>query len=70
MLTPPVRIFLSYVPQDEPLRAELRRHLRPFERSDGLVLWDAGQIHGGGDSAHSIAENLNPTAPRQVHDRV
>jgi hypothetical protein len=40
----PVRIFISYAPQDSRFREELEKHLSPLGRAGLVALWSAHAI--------------------------
>jgi tetratricopeptide (TPR) repeat protein len=53
----PVRLFISSVPEDAALRAELEVHLRPFERSGLIQVWhDDRGVAGGEPAAEARAQ--------------
>jgi HEAT repeat protein/energy-coupling factor transporter ATP-binding protein EcfA2 len=56
---PSVRLFLSYAPEDEPLRAQLDRHLRLLQHQGLISTWHNRQILAGSDQAGEINEQLN-----------
>src|SRR5690242_17989918 len=49
MLKEPVRIFLSYAPEDAVLAGELKKHLVHLERMHELILWDDERVQAGED---------------------
>jgi tetratricopeptide (TPR) repeat protein len=53
-----VRIFISYSHQDDGLRGELRKHLRPLERGGLVDTWDDREIPAGAGWADEIDQRL------------
>lgn len=52
------RVFISYSHEDEPLRAELDKHLSLLRRQGEIDLWSDHRIPAGGDLDDSISEAL------------
>lgn len=52
------RVFISYSHKDEPLRAELDKHLSLLRRQGALDIWSDHRIPAGGELDASISEAL------------
>jgi GUN4-like/TIR domain/NACHT domain len=55
----PVSIFFSYAHEDDALRDQLRKQLRPWERENQIVCWCDRQIPPGSEWKSAIDERLN-----------
>ena len=53
-----IRLFLSYAHEDEVLRFELQKHLKPLQRAGLIAAWSDRQIEAGDDWKEQIDENL------------
>src|SRR6266496_2505001 len=54
----PVTVFISYAHEDEPLRAQLEKHLRLLQRQGCISTWQDRQIEPSTDWAQDIDEHL------------
>ncbi len=55
----PFKIFIAYSHNDAALLEELRKHLRPLERTGKVVIWYDGKIEPGAVWEEDIKENLH-----------
>jgi 3',5'-cyclic AMP phosphodiesterase CpdA len=60
MAKEPVRIFLSYAPEDAELARQLEQHLASLRRSGEVTLWHVGNIQAG--------ESFSATAERRLEE--
>src|SRR4051812_13771610 len=54
-----IKIFYCYAHEDEALRNELEKHLRPLRRSGLISEWHDRQIEAGTDWEREIERHLN-----------
>ena len=54
----PVRLFISYAHEDEPLRKQLQKHLSLLQRQGLVSTWQDQQIIAGTDWAQEIDKHL------------
>ncbi|WP_089945782.1 toll/interleukin-1 receptor domain-containing protein [Candidatus Entotheonella palauensis] len=52
------KIFISYSPQDAEWAERLRVHLKPLDRSLGIMLWEAPKIAYSRDWPKTMAESI------------
>lgn len=57
-VTEPLKLFLLYAMEDEPLRKELETHLKVIERTGLVDLWHEGKMLAGDNMDETIAKNL------------
>ncbi|WP_437538256.1 toll/interleukin-1 receptor domain-containing protein [Sorangium sp. So ce726] len=57
----PVRLFISSVPEDAALRAELEAHLKPLARQRLIEVWHEGKVDPGGQPAAQVHAHLEAT---------
>jgi tetratricopeptide (TPR) repeat protein len=57
--SPPLRVFCSYAPDDEPLLAELRKHLAPLQQAGHVEIWHDRLVPIGSDYRHEIDRRLD-----------
>jgi hypothetical protein len=55
----PVKIFISYSPEDERLKKSLLRHLSPLERHGTIITWDSQRIEAGSRIEEIRLQNFN-----------
>lgn len=55
----PIILFLSYAPEDEPLRAQLEKHLALLQRQGLISAWHDRQLLAGSDWVQKTNEQLN-----------
>src|SRR5947209_2666795 len=55
----PVKIFLCYAREDEPLLNKLKSHLRPLQREGLIEVWYDRDISAGTDWETEIKQHLN-----------
>jgi hypothetical protein len=53
-----IRIFCSYAHEDEPLRAQLEKHLAVLKRSESIEFWYDGKIVPGAKWSSEIGARL------------
>ncbi len=54
----PLKVFISYAHKDEPLKKQLRSHLRAMERANRIVVWDDRAIDAGANWERAILDQL------------
>ncbi|MBK8565738.1 MAG: TIR domain-containing protein [Saprospiraceae bacterium] len=59
MADSPFKIFIAYSRQDANLLEELRKHLRPLERTGKVKIWYDGRIEPGAVWEQAIKDNLH-----------
>ena len=47
--TAPIKIFISYAPEDERYKGQLAKHLTSLIRRRSIISWDAQQIRAGSE---------------------